>query len=106
MLALYANSLLLNFLLALPRRLIIMDDFEVQFDASTRDKKGLEVSPYRYNVSAKPLFGHAALIVGFDNDKYTWWAHCSLPHCFCVASTKSQSTHLRSCLPYGQHRPV
>lgn len=50
-----------------------MDDFEVWLNASARYVSGLQWPPYRYNVTAKASYGHAAVIAGFNNDDYTWW---------------------------------
>jgi hypothetical protein len=58
-------------LLLLPR-LVVYDDFEVQFNSSVRDKPGLSIKPYRFNATAKPSYAHAALITGYDNTNYTW----------------------------------
>uniref|UniRef100_A0A383VUU5 Peptidase C1A papain C-terminal domain-containing protein n=1 Tax=Tetradesmus obliquus TaxID=3088 RepID=A0A383VUU5_TETOB len=52
--------------------LAVNNDFEVQFNASARTRPGLQLPPYRYNVSARPSYAHAALIIGYDNDNYTW----------------------------------
>lgn len=53
-------------------RIIIPDDFNIQFNNSVSNTPGLDLPPYRENVTAKPAFGHAALIVGYDNDNFTW----------------------------------
>jgi hypothetical protein len=34
--------------------MVVNNDFEVQFNASAKDKAGLQLPPYRYNVSARP----------------------------------------------------
>jgi hypothetical protein len=52
---------------------VVNDDFEVQFNSSVRDKPGLLLKPYRFNVTAKPSYAHASLITGYDNKEYTWW---------------------------------
>jgi C1A family cysteine protease len=53
------------------------DDFTVQFNASVRYKRGLNLPAYRFNASAKPSLGHAALIVGWDNDDFSWSEYSS-----------------------------
>jgi hypothetical protein len=35
-------------------RMVVYDDFEVQFNASAKTKRGLQLPPYRYNVTARP----------------------------------------------------
>jgi hypothetical protein len=41
-------------LLLHPCRMVVYDDFEVQFNGSAKSKRGLSLPPYRYNVTAKP----------------------------------------------------
>ncbi|KAF8063660.1 MSL1 [Scenedesmus sp. PABB004] len=53
-------------------RISVYDDWEVQFNASALDVDGEAWPPYRYNSSAKPAFGHAVVIVGYNNTDYTW----------------------------------
>ncbi|WIA23159.1 hypothetical protein OEZ85_001490 [Tetradesmus obliquus] len=57
---------------AVVTRMLVNNDFEVQFNASARNKRGLLLLPYRYNITAKPSFAHAALITGYDNSNFTW----------------------------------
>uniref|UniRef100_A0A383W9S6 Peptidase C1A papain C-terminal domain-containing protein n=1 Tax=Tetradesmus obliquus TaxID=3088 RepID=A0A383W9S6_TETOB len=57
---------------AVVTRMVVNNDFEVQFNASAKTKSGLSLPPYRYNVTARPSFAHAALITGYDNNNYTW----------------------------------
>ncbi|KAF8072389.1 RCH2 [Scenedesmus sp. PABB004] len=53
-------------------RITVNDDFAVQFNASARSRRGVELPPYVFNATAKPLFGHAVAIVGYDNVDFTW----------------------------------
>jgi hypothetical protein len=48
------------------------DDFTVQFNYTKKTLLGRDLPPYRYNVSAKVAYGHAALIVGYNNTDYTF----------------------------------
>uniref|UniRef100_A0A383VW72 Peptidase C1A papain C-terminal domain-containing protein n=1 Tax=Tetradesmus obliquus TaxID=3088 RepID=A0A383VW72_TETOB len=57
---------------AVVTRMVVNNDFEVQFNASAKGKPGLELPPYRYNVTARPSYAHAAVITGYDNQEYTW----------------------------------
>ncbi|WIA23946.1 hypothetical protein OEZ85_013585 [Tetradesmus obliquus] len=57
---------------AVVTRMVVNADFEVQFKASAKGKPGLELPPYRYNVTARPSYAHAAVITGYDNQEYTW----------------------------------
>lgn len=49
-------------------------DFEAFFNTSARDYTGQQWPPYAFNASANPkvLFGHAAVIVGYSNEDFTW----------------------------------
>lgn len=42
----------------------VQDDFQVQFNRSARYKTNDQLPPYQRNVTAKPVFGHAVVIVG------------------------------------------
>lgn len=53
-------------------RIAVPDDFNYQFNFSVRTTSGLKLPPYVYNASAKVAYGHAAVIVGYDNDNFTW----------------------------------
>lgn len=53
-------------------RLVIPDDFSVQFNHTNRKMRGVNLPPYRYNASARASFGHAALIVGYNNTDFTF----------------------------------
>ncbi|KAF8055998.1 hypothetical protein HT031_006519 [Scenedesmus sp. PABB004] len=57
---------------AVVSRISIYDDWEVQFNASAGAVRGEEWPAYRYNATARPLFGHAVTIVGYNNSDYTW----------------------------------
>uniref|UniRef100_A0A383W3I5 Peptidase C1A papain C-terminal domain-containing protein n=1 Tax=Tetradesmus obliquus TaxID=3088 RepID=A0A383W3I5_TETOB len=57
---------------AVVTRMVVNNDFEVQFNASVRGMGGLTLPPYRYNVTARSSFAHAALITGYNNKEYTW----------------------------------
>lgn len=46
-------------------RITIYDDFDVQFGPKARDIEGEKLPPYKFNKTAKILYGHAALIVGY-----------------------------------------
>jgi hypothetical protein len=50
----------------------VPDDFIVQFNYSKSGFNGVDLPPYRHNVSAKAAYGHAALIVGYSNTDYTF----------------------------------
>ncbi|WIA41427.1 hypothetical protein OEZ86_005009 [Tetradesmus obliquus] len=53
-------------------RIAVYDDFNVQFNSSARFKTAMELPPYSRNTTAKLQYGHAAVIVGFNNTEYTW----------------------------------
>ncbi|WIA41421.1 hypothetical protein OEZ86_005004 [Tetradesmus obliquus] len=53
-------------------RIAMYDDFNVQFNSSAAKLTGMELPPYRRNTTAKLQYGHAALIVGYDNTNFTW----------------------------------
>ncbi|WIA41425.1 hypothetical protein OEZ86_005008 [Tetradesmus obliquus] len=53
-------------------RIAVYDDFNVQFNRSAKDNTSMELPPYRRNTTAKLQYGHAALIVGYDNTDFTW----------------------------------
>uniref|UniRef100_A0A383VQN6 Uncharacterized protein n=1 Tax=Tetradesmus obliquus TaxID=3088 RepID=A0A383VQN6_TETOB len=53
-------------------RIQIQDDFQYFLNETARKYTGDEWRIYDQNVTAKFAFGHAALIVGYDNDNYTW----------------------------------
>lgn len=53
-------------------RIAIPDDFNIQFNYTKRNMSGMDLPPYTYNASAKTSYGHAALIVGYDNQNFTW----------------------------------
>ncbi|WIA32987.1 hypothetical protein OEZ86_006147 [Tetradesmus obliquus] len=55
-------------------RIIIYDDFKVQFNRSARYFTSAQLPPYKRNLTAKPAFGHAVVLVGYDNNNYTWTA--------------------------------
>uniref|UniRef100_A0A383W6G3 Peptidase C1A papain C-terminal domain-containing protein n=1 Tax=Tetradesmus obliquus TaxID=3088 RepID=A0A383W6G3_TETOB len=55
-------------------RIIIYDDFQVQFTRSAKFLTSDQLPPYQRNLTAKPAFGHAVVIVGYDNNNYTWTA--------------------------------
>eukprot|EP00882_Tetradesmus_deserticola_P003461 GHRQ01003660.1.p1 GENE.GHRQ01003660.1~~GHRQ01003660.1.p1 ORF type:complete len:712 (+),score=141.58 GHRQ01003660.1:390-2525(+) len=57
---------------AVVTRITIYDDFNVQINKKARNISGEEWATYRFNRTAKPLYGHAAVIVGYDNDNFTW----------------------------------
>jgi hypothetical protein len=40
------------------RRMVVNNDFEVQFNETKRLKAGMSLPPYRYNVTAKPRCGY------------------------------------------------
>lgn len=44
----------------------------MQFNESAKSYTHKEWPPYTLNVTAKPAFGHAVVIVGYDNINYTW----------------------------------
>jgi hypothetical protein len=41
-------------LLLLLRRMVVNNDFDVQFNSSAMSQPGLSLPPYRYNVTARP----------------------------------------------------
>ncbi|WIA18668.1 hypothetical protein OEZ85_003372 [Tetradesmus obliquus] len=53
-------------------RITVYNDFNVQIGEKVRNRTGEAIPAIRANATAKPLYGHAALIVGYDNDNYTW----------------------------------
>ncbi|WIA23217.1 hypothetical protein OEZ86_010105 [Tetradesmus obliquus] len=53
-------------------RITIYNDFNVQIGEKVREQKGEAIPAIRANATAKPWYGHAAVIVGYDNDNYTW----------------------------------
>ncbi|WIA12826.1 hypothetical protein OEZ85_006454 [Tetradesmus obliquus] len=55
-------------------RIIIYDDFQVHFNRSAKFLTSDQLPPYQRNLTAKPAFGHAVVIVGYDNNNYTWTA--------------------------------
>eukprot|EP00882_Tetradesmus_deserticola_P025183 GHRQ01027646.1.p1 GENE.GHRQ01027646.1~~GHRQ01027646.1.p1 ORF type:complete len:451 (+),score=70.12 GHRQ01027646.1:210-1562(+) len=57
---------------AIVSRMIVNDDWEVQFNESARNVSGLQWPAYTRNVSAKAVFGHAVALVGYDNENYQW----------------------------------
>lgn len=59
-------------LLILACRIAVYDDFNVQFNSSARFKTAMELPPYSRNTTAKLQYGHAAVIVGYNNTEYTW----------------------------------
>ncbi|WIA21131.1 hypothetical protein OEZ85_005443 [Tetradesmus obliquus] len=65
-------------------RIAMYDDFNVQFNRSAAKRTVMQLNPYRRNTTAKLQYGHAALIVGYDNDNFTWtvlnsWGSGSTP---------------------------
>ncbi|WIA08057.1 hypothetical protein OEZ85_007523 [Tetradesmus obliquus] len=57
---------------AVVTRITIYDDFNVQINKKAKLVPGEGWPAYRFNKTAKPLYGHAAVIVGYDNDNFTW----------------------------------
>ncbi|WIA31728.1 hypothetical protein OEZ86_002604 [Tetradesmus obliquus] len=55
-------------------RIIIYDDFQVQFNRSAKLRTSEQLPPYQRNLTARPAFAHAVVLVGYDNDNYTWTA--------------------------------
>ncbi|WIA38981.1 hypothetical protein OEZ86_005133 [Tetradesmus obliquus] len=53
-------------------RITVYNDFDVQVGEKVREQKGEAIPAIRTNATARPQYGHAALIVGYDNDNYTW----------------------------------
>lgn len=53
-------------------RIAVYDDSNVQFNRSAKDMTAMELPPYSKNVTAKLQYGHAAVIVGYNNTEYTW----------------------------------
>ncbi|KAF6255687.1 hypothetical protein COO60DRAFT_193116 [Scenedesmus sp. NREL 46B-D3] len=53
-------------------RIAIYDDIGVQFNESARHKTSQELPPYTRNITARLSYGHAAVIVGYDNTNFTW----------------------------------
>jgi C1A family cysteine protease len=53
-------------------RIAVYDDFNVQFNETASKKTVMEWPPYSRNTTAKLQYGHAAVIVGYDNTNYTW----------------------------------
>ncbi|WIA36815.1 hypothetical protein OEZ86_008070 [Tetradesmus obliquus] len=53
-------------------RIAVYDDFNVQFNRSAAKLTAMELPPYRRNVTAKLQYGHAAVIVGYNNTDFTW----------------------------------
>jgi hypothetical protein len=53
-------------------RIAVYDDINVQFNASARNKTALQLPPYRRNITARLQYGHAAVIVGYNNTDFTW----------------------------------
>jgi hypothetical protein len=43
---------------------LLQDDWEVQFNESARNVPGLQWPPYKRNITAKGVYGHAVAIVG------------------------------------------
>jgi hypothetical protein len=46
-------------------RITIYNDFNVQLGEKVRTLPGESIPAIRFNATAKPLYGHAALIVGY-----------------------------------------
>ncbi|KAF6258414.1 hypothetical protein COO60DRAFT_1692748 [Scenedesmus sp. NREL 46B-D3] len=57
---------------AIVSRIIMNDDWEVQFNESARSVSGLQWPAYKRNITAKAAFGHAVALVGYDNKNYQW----------------------------------
>ncbi|WIA32991.1 hypothetical protein OEZ86_006150 [Tetradesmus obliquus] len=57
---------------AIVSRIIMNDDWEVQFNETARNVSGLEWPPYKKNTTAKAVYGHAVALVGYNNQNYTW----------------------------------
>jgi hypothetical protein len=53
-------------------RIAVYDDFIVQFNTSAARKNVLQLPPYKRNITAKLQYGHAAVIVGYNNTDFTW----------------------------------
>uniref|UniRef100_A0A383VRY8 Peptidase C1A papain C-terminal domain-containing protein n=1 Tax=Tetradesmus obliquus TaxID=3088 RepID=A0A383VRY8_TETOB len=53
-------------------RIRVLNDFNVFLNETARNFTGDEWRVYDVNGTAKPVFGHAALIVGYNNTDYTW----------------------------------
>jgi hypothetical protein len=48
------------------------DDFDVQFNKTAKSFRGMDWPAYKFNATARQLFPHAAVIVGYDNFDYIW----------------------------------
>jgi hypothetical protein len=72
MLSLLLNRSMPSLLSLSACRIATYDDIIVQFNKSARNLTSHELPPYRRNVTAKLQYGHAAVIVGYDNADYTW----------------------------------
>jgi hypothetical protein len=53
-------------------RIAVYDDIGVQFNRTAKDLTSQELPPYRRNITAKLQYGHAAVIVGYNNTDFTW----------------------------------
>jgi hypothetical protein len=50
----------------------VYNDFNVQFNSSAASRTSMQLPAYKRNITARVQYGHAALIVGYNNTDFTW----------------------------------